>query len=271
MIHTYFNHGERVMVTVSPNLINSHLNEPKLEQMFRLMETDIEIQNTLRMSNVMAVERLRYNDHGPVHAKITSGSALEIFNLLIKRVTPTTVHNKVCSLEDAKVVVLCGSYLHDLGNSIHRVDHHLHSCIIANPILDRLLKKVYPDDPALVVRLKSEILHTIFTHEEEVSCLTVEAGAAKIADGTDMAKGRTRIPYRTGKVDIHSLSALSITKVEIEEGEKKPVQIFVSMNNPAGVFQIEEVLEKKLNTSGIADLVDIIALEKGVQIRRSRT
>jgi len=258
------------MVTVSANLIKSHLSEPKVEQMFRLLETDLEVQNTLRMSNVMAVERLKYNDHGPVHSKIVSGSALEIFSLLIEEVSPTTVKNNVCSLKDAKVVVLCGSYLHDLGNSIHRVDHHIHSCIIANPILDRLLKKVYPEDPALAVRLKSEILHTIFSHDEEVECLSVEAGAVKIADGTDMARGRARIPYRTGKVDIHSLSALSITKVEIEKGKRKPVQIFVSMNNPAGVFQIEEVLEKKLKTSGIQDFVDVIALEKGIQIRRSK-
>ena len=98
----------------------------------------------------------------------------------------------------------------------------------------------------------------------------MEAGAAKVADGTDMAHGRTRIPYRTGKVDIHSLSALSITKVEIEKGERKPVHIFVSMNNPAGVFQIEEVMEKKIQTSGIHHLVDVIALEKGIQIRRSK-
>ena len=259
------------MVTVSANLINSHLKEPKVEQMFRLLENDLEVQNTLRMSNVMAVDRLKYNDHGPVHAKIVAGSALEIFSLLIDEVTPTTVQNKVCSVEDAKVVVLCGAYMHDLGNSIHRVNHEFHSCILANPILDRLLAKVYPDDPALAVRLKSEILHTIFAHEEEVYCLSVEAGAAKIADGTDMARGRTRIPYRTGKVDIHSLSALSITQVEIEKGQQKPVQIFVNMNNPAGVFQIEEVLDKKLKTSGIQDLVDVIALEKGIQIRRSRT
>ncbi|MEJ2241532.1 MAG: phosphohydrolase, partial [Candidatus Bathyarchaeota archaeon] len=61
---------------------------------------------------------------------------------------------------------------------------------------------------------------------------------------------------------------LSITKVEIEKGQQKPVQILVSMNNPAGVFQIEEVLEKKLATSGIGNFVDVIALEKGVQIRR---
>ena len=168
MLRTQFNRGELRMVTVSANLINSHLNEPRVEQMFRLLETDLEVQNTLRMSNVMAVERLKYNDHGPVHSKIVSGSALEIFNLLIQEVTPTTVQNNVCSLEDAKVVVLCGSYLHDLGNSIHRVDHHIHSCIIANPILDRLLKKVYPEDPALAVRIKSEVLHTIFSHEEKI-------------------------------------------------------------------------------------------------------
>jgi len=257
------------MVTVSANLINSHLADPSIEKMFRLMENDAEVQNTLHMSNVMAVKRLKYNDHGPVHAKIVAGSALEIFKILAQEVTPTSVQNNVCSFEDAKVIVLCGSYLHDLGNSIHRVNHQLHSCIVANPIMDRLLKKVYPEDPGLAVRLKSEILHTIFSHEDEVECLSIEAGAAKIADGTDMARGRARIPYRTGKVDIHSLSALSITQVEIEKGKNKPVQIFVNMNNPAGVFQIEEVLEKKLLTSGIQDLVDIIALENGIQIKRS--
>ncbi len=258
------------MVTVSQTLINHHLDEPKVAQMFHLMENDTEVQTTLRMSNVMAVERLKYNDHGPVHAKIAAGSALEIFDLLAQKVTPTTVQNKVCTVEDAKIVVLCGSYLHDLGNSIHRLHHSYHSCVLANPVLDRLLKAVYPDDVALVVRLKSEILHSIFSHEDGTECLSVEAGASKVADGTDMARGRTRIPYRTGKVDIHSLSALSITKVEVEKGRNKPVQILVNMNNPAGVFQIEEVLEKKLETSGIEDLVEVIALEKGVQIRRGK-
>lgn len=258
------------MVTVSQTLINNHLAEPRVAQMFHLMENDIEVQNTLRMSNVMAVERLKYNDHGTVHAKIAAGSALEIFNLLAQKVTPTTVQNKVCTIEDAKIVVLCGSYLHDLGNSIHRSHHSYHSCVLANPILDRLLKAVYPNDLALVVKLKSEILHSIFSHEDGIECLSVEAGASKVADGTDMARGRTRIPYRTGKVDIHSLSALSITKVEVEKGRHKPVQILVNMNNPAGVFQIEEVLEKKLETSGIKDLVEVIALEKGIQIRRSK-
>jgi len=257
------------MVVVSSDLIHSHLKEKHIEKMFRLLESDSEVQSCLRMANVMAVDRLMYNDHGPVHSKIASGSALEIFNILAKEVTPTTVENNLCSLEDAKVIVLCGAYLHDIGNVVHRVDHHIHGCIIANPILDRLLKKVYPKDSTLSLRLKSEILHSIFSHDEEVECLSVEAGAAKVADGTDMAEGRARIPYRTGKVDIHSLSALSITKVEIERGDRKPVQILVNMNNPAGVFQIEEVLERKIRTSGIQELVEVIALEKGIKIERT--
>ena len=257
------------MVAVSSDLVYSHLKENHVEKMFRLLESDSEVQSCLRMANVMAVERLMYNDHGPVHSKIASGSALEIFDILAKEVTPTTVENNICSLEDAKVIVLCGAYLHDIGNVVHRVDHHIHGCTIANPILNRLLKKVYPKDPTLSLRLKSEILHSIFSHDEEVECLSVEAGAAKVADGTDMAEGRARIPYRTGKVDIHSLSALSITKVEIERGDRKPVQILVNMNNPAGVFQIEEGLERKIKTSGIQELVEAIALEKGIKIERT--
>jgi metal-dependent HD superfamily phosphatase/phosphodiesterase len=58
-----------------------------------------------------------------------------------------------------------------------------------------------------------------------------------------MAMGRVRISYKTGKVDIPSLTPLSIIKVEIEKGKNQPVQILVNMDNPAGVFQIEE-LEK---------------------------
>ena len=50
------------MVTVSANLITAHLNEPKVEQMFGWLETDLKVRSNLRMSNVMAVERLKYND-----------------------------------------------------------------------------------------------------------------------------------------------------------------------------------------------------------------
>jgi len=255
------------MAIVSPRLVYAHLKEPRLMKVFNLLENDVEVQTYLQMANVMAVNRLRYNDHGPVHSRITSGSALEIFGILSRRFAPTTIKDGVCSLEDAKVAVLCGAYLHDIGNAIHRVDHHVHGCIIASPILDRLLSKVYPTNRELVLRLKSEILHCIFSHDENVRCLSVEAGSVKVADGTDMAEGRARIPYRMGDVDIHSLSALAIRKVEILEGENRPVRILVNMDNPAGVFQIEQVLGKKISSSGIEKWVEVVALEKGEEIK----
>jgi len=255
------------MAVVSSNLIFDHLKVPRLSQMFHLLENDVEAQGYLRMANVMAVGRLRYNDHGPVHSRISAGSALEIFKILTEKVTPTTVKDGECGMDGAQLIVLCGAYLHDIGNSVHRTAHYIHGCHMASPILDRLLSRVYPDNPELTLKLKCEILHTIFSHDEEVRCLTIEAGSAKVADGTDMAEGRARIPYKTGKVDIHSLSALAIKKVEIEKGDQRPVRILVHMDNPAGVFQIERVLAQKIKTSGIEDLVEVVALERGKEIK----
>jgi len=255
------------MVVVSPNLIHKHLKVPLLRKAFNLLEKDAEVQSLLQMANVMAVNRLKYNDHGPVHSKITCGSALEIFSILSQRVPPTTVEEGLCSLDDAKLIVLCGAYLHDIGNAVHRDLHHVHGCIIAAPILDRLLSKIYPKNRDLTLRLKSEILHCIFSHDENVRCLSIEAGSVKVADGTDMAEGRARIPYKMGGVDIHSLSALAIRKVEIVEGENRPIKILVNMDNPAGVFQIEEVLGRKIASSGIEKWVEVVAIEKGKEIK----
>jgi hypothetical protein len=70
-----------------------------------------------------------------------------------------------------------------------------------------------------------------------------------------------------GRVEMHSISALSIKRVEIETGDDKPVKIKVHMTNPAGIYQLEEVMGKKLETSGIQDYVEIVALENGVELK----
>jgi uncharacterized protein len=255
------------LVTVSNRLIFSHLEDPHVKRVFDLLENDAEVQMYLKMSNEMVVKRLNYNDHGPVHARIAAGSSLEIFSLLSRAVEPTTVANGICDMEGAKLVVMCGSYLHDIGNSVHRREHIMHSCYLAAPILDRIYSTVYSDKPELVLKLKCETLHSIYAHEEVNQALSIEAGAAKVADGTDMAEGRARIPYRGGNVDMHSISATAIKRVDIEHGEYKPVSIKIYMDNPAGVFQIEEVIGKKLATSGIANLIELIAIENGREIK----
>jgi len=228
--------------------------------MFNLLERDIEVRTTLEMSNVMTVKRLVYNDHGIVHARIVVGSAFELFNILSEKIEPSLVRDGIGDLEDSKIVVLCGAYLHDLGNAIHRTMHNMHAVVLANPILTRLLPLIYEDREKLL-RIKHEILHNIFSHDGEVRCLSMEAGISKVADGTDMAEGRARIPYQIGKVDIHSLSALTIEKLEINRGKKKPVDIVVTMKNPAGIFQIEWVLERKILYSGLEDFVEVVAFQ----------
>lgn len=255
------------MNTVSRRLIHRNLEEPAVLETFRLLENDGEVQSYLRMANVMAVKRLMYNDHGPVHARIVAGSALEIFRLVSEAVEPSCVANGVGDYENAKIIVLCGAYLHDIGNAIHRDRHEQNGLVLAAPILERVLSRVYPYDAELVYRLKSEALHTIYASDDKVPCLSVEAGVVTVADGTDLAEGRSREPYKGGKNDIHSVSALAIKRVNIGKGEQKPVKILVEMANPAGIFQIQEVLGKKLESSGLKDLVEVSAVMGGEEVK----
>ena len=88
-----------------------------------------------------------------------------------------------------------------------------------------------------------------------------------VADGTDMAGGRSRIPFLSGKNDIHAISAQAINKVTIVKGDMKPVSIQVFMDNPAGIFQIEEVIGKKIRSSDIGELVEVTASMNGEEIK----
>lgn len=247
------------MVIISTELLETKLREnPLIAEAYKILERDEEVQELLRMSNVNAVIRLRYNDHGPVHSKIVSGSALEIFDLLISQgVQPSSLRDKTASnIDEAKLIVFLGAYLHDIGNSIHREDHELLGALISKDIVDRILSSLgFKGRKAVAIR--QEVLHAIHATEYSKKCLTTEAGIVKIADGTDMSMGRARIPYKMGKIDMHAMSALSIRSVEIEKGVERHVKIIVTMNDYAGLFQIEEVLMPKILTSSIENFFEI--------------
>ncbi len=242
------------MVIVSPELLDQHIKtSPLLEKAVKILENDDEVVELLKMSNVMAVTRLRYNDHGKVHARIVAGAALELLELLMRRgIKPSSlIVNTARSVDEAKLIVLLAAYLHDIGNSIHRVNHELLGALLAKDILNRLLPEILgPIHRRHMYALRQEILHAIYATDYNVDCLTIESGVVKIADGLDMAKGRARVPYRLGKMDMHAVSALSIECVEIEQGER-PIKIVVHMNDIAGLYQLEEVLEPKIRTSGV--------------------
>ncbi|TRO47673.1 HD domain-containing protein, partial [Candidatus Bathyarchaeota archaeon] len=231
---------------------------------------DTELQALWKCSNVLAVDRLGLNDHGPVHVKIVANGALKMLRLLTgKGVEPGIVADHGMSAEDAEVVVVLASVMHDLGMSFVRKDHEVYSVPIAVRILDRILPQVYGVEEAAIV--SSEVLHAIVSHHAVNEPLTVEAGVVKVADALDMEQGRARIPYETGRVDIHSFSAIAIEKVKIEEGSEKPIKIHIEMSNPAGIFQVDNLLWTKIEGSGIEKHIRVEALIKEGEASRTLT
>ncbi|MHA1484778.1 MAG: HD domain-containing protein, partial [Candidatus Thorarchaeota archaeon] len=70
-----------------------------------------------------------------------------------------------------------------------------------------------------------------------------------------------RIPFEAGSVNIHSASAMAIEKVQIRTGTEKTVRIEVTMNNASGIFQIQELLEKKIrNAAALVDHIELYAV-----------
>ena len=111
--------------------------------------------------------------------------------------------------------------------------------------------------------IRALILHGIYSHDLSPEPLTIEAGITAVADGTDITKGRGRKAFQLGSIDIHSISALAVDEVRILKGEKVPVEIQVTMNNSAGIFQVEETLTKKVLKSPLRPYVTVVAMTDG--------
>ncbi|MCC6054648.1 MAG: phosphohydrolase, partial [Thermosphaera sp.] len=257
------------MVIVSPKLVEEFLGASELiKKVYYYLESDPEVQALWYMANTMAVNRLKYNDHGPVHARITAGAALYIYKLLRNSgVESSLIKDGVVSREEYTwLVPLIGGLLHDIGNSIHRDLHEKLGSILAAPIVERALARVISDTYERV-KLRQEIMHAIHCTSYDVDCLTIEAGCVKVGDGLDMAEGRARVPYKLGGVSIHSVSALSIRMVEITTSDKRPVRINVYMNEKAGLFQVDNVLMPKLNTTPLKNHVEVYAIVNNTYLK----
>ena len=228
----------------------------KLERVIKSTEEDKELSTLWRSANVVAIDRLGYSDHGPTHIIIVSNIALKIFRMLVESgVEPgLTSDYKEMDKKDAEVVVFLASVLHDIGHAIHRYDHEFNSIPLAIPIIDRLLKDYEIEKRTI---LRSEVLHGIIAHKREVQPLTMEAGVVRIADALDMQQGRARIPFKSGEVNIHSVSALAVEGVSIRKGDKKPIVIEIKLTNSSGIFQIDEMLKPKMKGTGLEEYMQI--------------
>ena len=228
---------------------------------FDELEKDIEVQTMLEDTNRMAIDRMGYSDHGHIHSLIVVKNGIQLLNTLEKGISSTIEQEETGTFEDAQLIVMAACYLHDIGMAVHRENHNIFSVSLATPIVDRILKKVYPEDLHKRTHVRGHILHAILCHDKFITPNTIEAGVVGIADALDMTKGRARIPFEQGSVNIHSASAMAIERVRIEKGEEKTVRIEVLMNNASGIFQIQELLERKIRSAPqVVDHIELVAI-----------
>jgi metal-dependent HD superfamily phosphatase/phosphodiesterase len=234
----------------------------KLMAMLGFIDSDAELHTLWRCANVLAIDRMGYSDHGPTHVKLVANKAIKLLRLLTDRkIEPSIKVNYGMGVDDAEVVVLLASVMHDLGMSVIREGHEVISVGIARDVLKRCLPLLYGPEEAAIV--SSEVLHAVVSHQASVKPLTLEAGVVKVADALDMERGRARIPYEAGRINIHSVSALSIERVSIEAGVEKPINVRIEMSNPAGIFQVDNLLATKIRDSGMEGYVSVEVLVAG--------
>ena len=244
----------------------------RVRSLLERLLSDREINLYHSYANVVSVRRLGYNDHGPVHARITTYNALKILSLLHEGGILTSLEREhVGTYEDSQVAVALGCFLHDTGMGVTRQEHEWHALNLIDPIIRDYLQWLFPEELDKQVVLRSMIHEIIVGHMAKVRIHSVEAGTVLVADGTDMTKGRSLIPFNLQFEpevgDMHRFSANTISRVEIGPGSNKPVRVSIQMDNTTGLFQIEEVLMTKVKASPIMKHLEIEAIIAGEQPR----
>src|ERR687886_1809630 len=222
----------------------------KLRALVERVNADRQLKAWWHVANVNAVVRMEINDHSWVHIQIVANIALKLLRQLTKHgIEPNLVRDYGLTRDDAEVVVLLAALTHCVGMSVHRHGHEDFSLFLSEPKLRELLRGLY-EEPDLTV-IVSEVLQAITSHRVDGEPLTIEAGILRVADALDMAEGRSRIPFERGSVSIHSLSAAAIDAVTIKDGDARPIQIEIVMNNSSGIYQVDGLLKAKLRGSGL--------------------
>src|SRR5919199_6892120 len=134
----------------------------RLAAFLRAANADEQLKARWHVAQVTA-ERLGMSDHSWVHLRIVLNIGLRLFRILHATGVQSSVERDYgMAAEDAEVVVAGACLLHDLGMSIHRLDHEAFSLFLAADRLDDLLADVYEEPERTVIG--SEILHAIIGH-----------------------------------------------------------------------------------------------------------
>jgi metal-dependent HD superfamily phosphatase/phosphodiesterase len=228
-----------------------------LEKVLTQINSNREIKTLWRIMNVMAIDRLGMSDHGPTHFNIVANNGIKIARILEKnKIKMSVARDFGLSNDHAEVVIFLACVMHDLGMSIHREGHEEFSLFIARDYMREILSFLPIEDRMVII---SEVSHAIISHRAYGKPSTIEAGIVRLADAIDMGKGRSRVTYGRGEFNIFSESDLAISSVDILDGKDKPVEIRIHMTNPAGVFQVDDIMAEKLKGSNLEKYVTITA------------
>jgi uncharacterized protein len=230
----------------------------RLERLLEAVNDDVQLKAWWHVSAVNATRRLGLSDHSWVHIQIVVNIGLRLARLLFRRgVTPSVVTDYAMTDRDAEVVVAAACLMHCVGMSIHRDDHERYSLFLTADKLGSLLSTAYEEPERSIIA--AEAMHAIIGHRRNGAPFTIEAGIVRVADALDMARGRSRVPFEAGHLNIHSLSAYAIEDVKISPGKDRAVRVEIAMSNSAGIFQVDELLAEKLRGSGLEEHVEVIA------------
>ncbi len=168
----------------------------KLEDVKNDKEVNVLVDNTERQ-----LTELGYTEHGRRHIGIVS----EIAGNILKELG--------YSEREIELARIAG-YLHDIGNSINRMDHAHTGAILAYDILKRL---------GMPLEDAAEIMMAIGNHDENSGTAVSAVSAALIlADKSDVHRSRVR-NENLSRFDIHDRVnyAVEEAKVEVDTENKK--------------------------------------------------
>ena len=168
----------------------------KLEDVRNDKEVNVLVDNTERQ-----LTELGYTEHGRRHIGIVSEIAGNILEEL------------GYSEREIELARIAG-YLHDIGNSINRMDHAHTGAILAYDILKRL---------GMPLEDAAEIMMAIGNHDENSGTAVSTVSAALIlADKSDVHRSRVR-NENLSRFDIHDRVnyAVEEAKVEVDTENKK--------------------------------------------------
>jgi uncharacterized protein len=247
---------------LAQTLADVHIRAPtrgnrRLEQLLEAVNADPQVKAWWHVAGINA-QRLALTDHSWVHIQIVTNIALRLARLLFRRgIVPSVVADHGMTERDAEVVIAAAALFHCVGMSINRQDHETYSLFLTADKLNGLMAGIYDEPERSVV--VAEAMHAVISHRSSGKPLTIEGTIVRVADALDMAKGRSRVEFEAGRLDIHSISAYAIDEVRIEGGEDKAVRVEIEMSNSAGIFQVDEGLGKKLRGTPLAEHIEVIA------------